>query len=120
MDGLAGVRQTQAEQVAGDKVAARADRDLAEVDFCFPTGQVSLRHERLGRAASLPDPDFGSTRGDVVADHPVGDAGRVMLRHQPIEDPRRGVLLLRGTSRSATSMSSITALNGSSRDVRCG
>ncbi|MFF3767364.1 hypothetical protein ACFYYR_25220 [Streptomyces sp. NPDC001922] len=91
--GLARIRQTEGEQVAGHQLAGQAHGHVTEVDLRLMAGQVGLRDERLQRRLAGLDQDLLLPAGDVVADHPVGDIGSVLL-DQPVEDPGDRVPLL--------------------------
>lgn len=91
---LAGVGQAQAEQAQDHTLPSQAHGHVSEVDLGLLAGSVRLRHEHLGTADSGLGPDLAPAHRDVGADHSVGDAVRVMLIEQPVEDALGGVTLL--------------------------
>jgi len=95
VDGLARVRQAEAEHRRGHQLAAEPDHDLPEVDLRFPPRQVLLRDESVRRFPTRLDTDLPATGRDILAHHPVGDdACGVVLVEETVEDPGRGVTLL--------------------------
>ncbi len=94
VDGLAGVRQPQAEHGAGRQLATKSDYNFAESAFGLTPGQVGLRDERVGGLATGFDADLAAAGGDVVAHHPVqNNPGCVVLVQESVEDALRGVAL---------------------------
>lgn len=65
VDGLARIRQTEREQVAGHQLAGQPHRHVTEVHFGLMTGLVGLRDERFqGRPAGL-NQDLGLPAGEM-------------------------------------------------------
>lgn len=93
VDGLAGIRQPEGEQIAAGGHPRQHDVHVPEVNLRLGAGQMSLRDEHVFRPDAGLVPDLLAPHRDIGADHLIRDLVRRMLIQQPLVNPLHVVLL---------------------------